>query len=795
MADGPSSDVRREIGHVLFIDIVGYSSFPDSKQRELFECLNEVVRGTGQVQAAEAAEKLIRLPTGDGMALAFFSSVDAPVRCAQEISRKAVDLPELRLRMGIHSGTVEEVADVNNRPNVTGAGINLAQRVMDCGDAGHILLSRSVADDLAQRSKWQPYLHELGDVKVKHGLGVQLVNFFGDGFGNPELPGKIVRARKARRLRISVWAAASLFVLLCLTISSWVWTRRSALTTAYKASIAGIPEKSIAVLPFENRSEDKTNAYFADGIQDEILTRLSKIADLKVISRTSTQHYKSAPENLPEIARLLGVAHILEGSVQKSGDSVRVNVQLIKAANDSHLWADTFDRKLTDIFSVESEIAKGIAESLQAKLSGREQQELAAKPTNNLEAYDAYLRGVAFEARYYSSFFLGDLEKNALSFFERAVQLDPNFALAWARLSRANAALSLGSGGTEVWRDAAKRALDNAQKLEPNSPETLLALGYYQYRGLRDYGAAKTTFGGVSKMLPGSSEVPYALGLIARREGQWDQSVAYFEQALALDPRNVELLSNAAWGYGWHRQFPAVLKLYDRVLDITPNDPTIKAAKASVYQAEGNLKEAATFLPEVNLQISSSYAFDTKIIQLRFERNYGEAVRLLQARLTQFHYATQQDKAFEQVTLALMQRLASDTVGAKVTAEQARDTLEPLYKDQPDDWASAAALSQAYAVMGEKALALKLAERAITILPSSKDAVNGPGLEENLALIQAMFGENNRAISTLTQLLQTSYNSSFEPWLITPAILRLDPLWDPLRADLAFQKLCEEKKP
>ena len=312
---------------------------------------------------------------------------------------------------------------------------------------------------------------------------------------------------------------------------------------------------------------------------------------------------------------------------------------------------------------------------------------------------------------------------------------------------------------------------------------------------LRDYGAAKTTFGRVSKMLPGSSEVPHALGLIARREGQWDQSIAYFEQALALDPRNVALLSNAAWGYGWRRRFPAALKLYDRVLDITPNDPTMMAAKASIYQADGNLKEAATFLTEINLQTSSSYAFDTKIIQLRFERNYREAVQLLQARVAQFHYPSQLEKGADQVTLALIQRLTGDTAGAKVTAEQARDTLEPLYRDQQDDWASALPLSQAYAVMGEKDLALKLAERAITILPTSNDAVNGPGLEENLALIRAMFGENSRAISMLTQLLQTSYTSDFEPWVITPAILRLDPLWDPLRADPAFQKLCEEKQP
>ena len=562
----------------------------------------------------------------------------------------------------------------------------------------------------------------------------------------------------------------------------------------YSQTGESISQKSIAVLPFENLSDDKANAYFADGIQEEILTRLAKIADLKVISRTSTQQYQSKPGNLSEIAKQLGVANILEGSVQKTADQVRVNVQLVNAQTDSHLWAETYDRKLTDIFGVESEIAKGIAESLQAKLTGREEQALAAKPTNNPEAYDAYLRGVAFEARYFSSFFSGDLEEKAISFFERAVQLDPNFALAWARLSRANAALSFGSNSTAIWRGAAKRALEQAQKLEPNSTETLLALGYYQYRVVSDLDAAKTTFGRVSKMFPGNSEVPEALGLIARREGHWDQSVAYFEQALARDPRNVELLSNAAWGYCWHRQFPAALKLFHRVLDITPNDPNVLAAKASIYGAEGNLEQAAKFLPEINWQTSPKFAFQTKIDQLRLERNYGEAVRLLQARLAQFRYPSQLEKGIDQVSLALIQHLAGDTVGAKVTAEQARDTLEPLYRDEPEDWASVALLSQAYAVMGKKDLALQLAERAVTILPPPKDAVNGPGMEENLASIRTMFGENNRPISTLTQLLRTSYNSWLEPCVITPALLRLDPFWDPLRSDPAFQKLCEEKQ-
>jgi len=559
------------------------------------------------------------------------------------------------------------------------------------------------------------------------------------------------------------------------------------------------PEKSIAVLPFENLSRDPDNAYFADGIQEEILTRLASIADLKVISRTSSQRYQSKPRNLRKIAKQLGVANILEGSVQKAADQVRVNVKLVNAQTDSHLWADSYDRRLTDIFGVESEIAKGIAESLQAKLTGHEEQALAAKPTNNPEAYDAYLRGLAFEGRSSSSYgtYSPDLTRKAAGFYERAVQLDPNFALAWARLSRVNAHLYF-SGQVETTsdqREAAKRALDNAQKLEPNSPETLLALGYYQYWGLRDYGPAKTTFGRVSKMLPGSSEVPKALGLIARREGNWDESIAYFEQALTLDPRNVGLLIDAASTYTMLRQFPAALKLYDRALDITPNDPDLMASKAGIYQAQGNLQEAAKLLTEINAQTLSVNAFATKIIQLTLERNLGEAVRLLQDRQAQFHFASEFEKTSNQVGLALAQRLAGDTVGAKASAEEARNTLEQLYTDQPDN-ALALSLSQAYAAMGEKDLALKTAAHPIMLLPRAKDSKVGPMFEENLALIQTMLGENSGAISTLTRLLQTPYGSViYSQAPITPTLLRLDPIWDPLRADPAFQKLCDDKQP
>src|SRR6476620_9618234 len=401
-------DLQLEIAYLLLIDVVGYSKLLVNEQIELMQDLNHIVRSTECFQAAEKSGKLIRVPTGDGMALLFFQSPEEPARCALEISQALQSHPQIRLRMGVHSGPVNQVNDVNDRVNVAGTGFNVAQRVMDCGDSGHILLSIHVAEDLAQYRQWQPYLHDLGECEVKHGLRLHLVNLYKDGLGNSALPEKLRRGRRwkqttdgsVRPISAPRWPKSLLFLTLLLSaialaMSFFLFFRRGSITLLSKPATL-VPEKSIALLPFENRSEDKANAYLTDGIQDEILTRLSKIADLKVISRTSTRHYKSTPENLPAIARELGVAHILEGSVQKSGGAVRVNVQLIKAANDSHLWADTFDRKLTDIFSVESEVAKAIAEQLRAKLTGQEEQVIAAKPTDNPEAYDNYLRGLAY---------------------------------------------------------------------------------------------------------------------------------------------------------------------------------------------------------------------------------------------------------------------------------------------------------------------------------------------------------------------------------------------------------------
>ncbi len=478
MTPESQDNLRLEIGHVLFIDLVGYSKLLIEEQKERLRQLTDIVLATSQV-AESTNEQVVRLPTGDGMALVFRNSSEEPARCALEIGQALRAHPKIAVRMGVHSGPISDMMDVSGKANMAGAGINMAQRVMDCGDAGHILLSQHVADDLVQYRQWAPRLHDLGDFEVKHGVRLHVFNLYNDEAGNSDLPSKfkpaaapaIVPVRKSRRPLLLLVAAG---LILASFLAFWFSGRHIGLTGT------AAPGKSIAVLPFENLSRDPDNAYFADGIQDEILTRLSKIADLKVISRTSTQHYKSAPENLPEIARQLGVAHIVEGSVQKSGDTVRVNVQLIKAANDSHLWADTYDRKLTDIFSVESEVAKAIAEQLRAKLTGQEEQVIAGKPTDNPEAYDAYLRGLAYTLK--TTITPGNT-LGAQKYLREAVRFDPKFALSWALLSYVDSSgYQTGTlQPTVALREEARRAAETALSIQPNRGEAILAKGYYHY--------------------------------------------------------------------------------------------------------------------------------------------------------------------------------------------------------------------------------------------------------------------------------------------------------------------------
>jgi TolB-like protein/Tfp pilus assembly protein PilF len=566
----------------------------------------------------------------------------------------------------------------------------------------------------------------------------------------------------------------------------------SAVVSTEPSTSANIPEKSIAVLPFENRSRDADNAYFADAIQDEILTRLSKIADLKVISRTSTQHYKSAPENLPEIAKQLGVAHVLEGSVQKSGDSVRVNVQLIKAANDSHLWADTFDRKLTDIFSVESEVAKAIADQLRAKLTGQEEQVIAAKPTDNVEAYDSYLRGLALDLQ-------GSTPANSLAaqkYLREAVRLDPKFALAWALLSYVDARgyVALTLQPTDALREEARQAAETALTLQPNLGEAILATGYYYYACLKDYDTAVRYFEQARPLLPNSSRIPESLAYVERRRGQWDQSEEYFNEAERLDPRNVDLLSQHAISYYCLRRFPDALRKVDQGLNITPDDVDTAAAKAAIAQAEGDLPRASALLAPLRPGADLNQALEQQVYQAILERRPGPIIPRLKEILAQPDPALGFYNSELRFYLGWAQEVAGDHAAAQESWRQARSELDAFLKEQPENYQLIGDLALTNMGLGDKAAALALSEQAITIVPVEKDAFAGPRPIEILARVAVQTGESDRAIAALQKLLSMPGQGALaENVPLTPALLRLDPMFDPLRNDPRFQKLCEEK--
>jgi TolB-like protein/class 3 adenylate cyclase/Tfp pilus assembly protein PilF len=796
MAAEVEKEIELEIAYVLFIDIVGYSKLVTHEQRRLLELLNQIVRESEHFRAAEAKHRVITVPTGDGMALVFYNTPEAPVQCALEISSAAAEHRELKLRMGIHSGPVSGVVDVSGRANIAGAGINLAQRVMDCGDAGHILLSKHIAEDLEQYGQWKRHLHDLGEIEVKHGVRVSVVNLYTEDLGNPEVPQKFLHARHkpaaaavVREKKSRPWMILTALVLVAaLLIGGLLLFRRS------RATVPSAPEKSVAVLPFANLSRDPDNAYFADGIQDEILTRLSKIADLKVISRTSSQHYKSSPTNLPEIAKQLGVANVLEGSVQKSADAVRVNVQLIKAATDAHLWADTFDRKLTDIFSVESDIAKTIADQLRAKLTGQEEKTITDVPTNNPEAYDAYLRGLAYTLKTLNT------PANALGaqkYLREAVRLDPQFALAWARLSYAEARgyITLNLQPTVALREEIRQAAETALSLHPNLGEAVLAKGNYHYSCLKDYDTAERYFEQARQLLPNSSQIPENLAYVARRRGQWDRSESYFNEAERLDPRNVYLLGQHALMYGSLRRFPDAVRKLDQVLNITPDDLDTLVAKAAIVQAEGDLPRASTLLAPLHPNAHSG-GFPVQVYQAILERRPAQMIARLKEELAKPDPALGYLNSELRFWLGWAQQVGADRAAAQQSWREARTELESFLNEQPENDALIEDLALTDACLGDKAAAFRLAEHAMAMVPIEKDALYGPLSLEVLARVASQTGEPARAIDALQKLLSIPSGGSLAGSMpLTPALLRLDPMFDPLRNDPRFQKLCEEKQP
>jgi TolB-like protein/class 3 adenylate cyclase/Tfp pilus assembly protein PilF len=810
----PTPDLQLEIAHILLIDVVGYSKLLVNEQIELLQELKQIVRSTECFRAAEARGELIRVPTGDGMALIFFQSPEEPAWCALEISKALQDHPSIQLRMGVHSGPVSRVTDVNEKTNIAGSGINVAQRVLDCGDAGHILLSAHVTEDLCEYRHWQPHLHDLGECEVKYGLHLHLFNLYKNGLGNPQVPEKLRRGRRKPASAVSVrpvttppWpkyvlTAVLLVSAVALAISFSIFYRRGSPAVARSSSgkaadvIVPIAEKSIAVLPFENRSEDKANAYFAEGIQDEILTRLSKIADLKVTSRTSTQYYKSAPENLTEIGKELGVAHILEGSVQKSGDAVRISVRLIKVTNDTQLWADTFDRKLTDIFSVETDVAKAIADQLQAKLTGQEEQIIAAKPTDNPEAYDAYLRGLAYilkPAANTPAYYLA-----AQKYLREAVRLDPKFALAWALLSYVDALgyISVNLQPTVALREETGQAAETALTLQPDLGEAVLAKGQYHYACLKDYDTAVRYFERARQLLPNNSAIPRSLAYVARRRGEWDRSEAYFNEAERLDPRNVSLLTQHAYSYINLRRFPEALRKLAQVLNVAPDDMDTLAFKAAIVQAQGDLPLAAALLAPLHPNAGDYSALEVQAYQAILERRPEQIIPRLKEILAKPDPALGFINGELRFWLGWAQEVAGDRAAAQESWRQARSELDLFLKEQTGNRRLVEHLALTNMGLGDKVATLTLAERAMAANPLERDAVSGPAAIDVLARVAARLGEPDRAIAALQKLLSVPGEGALgENVPLTPALLRLDPMFDPLRTDPRFEKLCEEKQP
>src|SRR5437773_199196 len=573
-----SDKARLEIGHVLFIDIVGYSKLLLKQQSKLLGELNAIVSGTNEFREAESAGKLIRLPTGDGMALVFRTNPEAPAQCAMEIARTLKSHPAIQLRMGIHSGPVNEVVDVNQRANIAGAGINMAQRVMDCGDAGHILLSKHVAQDLEQDDRWRPLLHDLGTCEVKHGVRVGVTNLYSDEVGNPQLPKKFQALQKHRSHVRWVEAGIALLVLGAIVAAFLFVLRRPTRSTL------SVAEKSIAVLPFENLSDEKANAFFADGVQDEILTNLARIADLKVISRTSVMQYKTGLQrNLREIGQELGVAHLLEGSVQRAANRVRVNAQLIDARTDAHIWAEHYDRDLADVFAIQSELAEQIVSQLKAKLSPEEKAAIEQKPTADLAAYDLYIRAKILIASSVLSTPQAESLLEAIRLLNQAVERDPAFALAYYQLAYAHDLLYfVGTDHTAARLAMAGAAIQSLSRLRPNSGEAHLALANHLYFGHYDYDRARKELSLAQKSLPNEPLAFELAGYIDRRQGRWAESNKNLERAVELDPQNPFFLQQIARSYGRLRRFADAARVLDRAVAITPKDAALRLTRAEI---------------------------------------------------------------------------------------------------------------------------------------------------------------------------------------------------------------------
>src|SRR6184192_315101 len=756
MAAEIKKEIELEIAHVLFTDIVGYSKLPINQQRALVERLNEIVRGTDEFHIAETAGRLLTIPTGDGITLVFYHSPEAPVECALEISRALKKHPELQLRMGIHSGPVSGVIDVTGKANVAGAGINIAQRVMDCGDAGHVLLSKHVAEDLEQYPHWQPYLHELGECEVKHGVRVSVVNLYTEELGNPAVPEKLKAARvaAAARRKRATFRRLSLGVLGLLVAVAAI----SFLLFRYKqpptAPGLAVPEKSIAVLPFENLSDEKQNAFFTDGVQDEILTDLAKIADLKVISRTSVMQYRSgAPRNLREIGQQLGVVHLLEGSVQRAANRLRVNAQLIDARNDAHLWAQTYDRDLADVFAIQSEIAKAIADQLQAKLSPNEKKAIEQPPTTDLAAFDLYSRAKSLLLMAGFSVTYGPDVRKAIELLDEAVKRDPSFFDAYCQLAYAHEYLygQTGSDHTPARLALAEAAVQAATRLRPDAAETHLARAQYLYYGLRDYAGALAQLEIARRGLPNDPRLFEVTGYILRRRGQHEEGLQNLQRAVELDPRNFFTLQQIALSYQFLGRYVDSITALDRALAIMPDNLTRAFRGLFYFCWKADTRSPLRTIDSILAQEPSAIAGSADIWFLcaLAERDPAAAERALIALGDNPCWGEGTILLSHSFGEGLLARMTKEEARARTAFEAARAQQEKIVQEQPDYGPALCVLGLIDAALGRKDLALEEGRRAIALTPVEKDVNNGSRVLQYFAITAAWTGEKELALQQL----------------------------------------------
>ncbi|PYK69725.1 MAG: hypothetical protein DME45_00780 [Verrucomicrobia bacterium] len=755
-------DPHLETAHVLFIDVVGYSKLLVNEQRAVIEELNQLVRKTPQVRKSDAAGKLIRIPAGDGMALVFFQTPEEPVQCAMEIAKALKNRPNVLLRMGVHSGPVDQIKDVNDRVNVAGAGINIAQRVMSCGDAGHILVSKRVADDLTQDRLWQPLLHDLGEIEVKHGAKLGIVNLYSSELGNSQPPQKFAGEMTGSNGK-----------------------------AGRELSDADALEKSIAVLPFESLSADPNNTFFADAIQDEILTDLAKIADLKVISRTSVMQYKTGVKrNLREIADELGVAHIVEGSVQPAGNRVRVRAQLIDARSDRHVWAERYDRPLDDVFAIQTDIAKAIADQLQAKLSPAEKAAIELAATESLLAYDRYLRGkelsrmVTFDAR------VPENIQQSIRLLDQAVAHDPKFLLAYCELALAHAIFYFhGIDHSPTRIGLAEGALTKARQLGGNRGETHLAAAWIAYHCYRDYDRALAELEIARQQLPNNPAVYQLPGWIGRRRGAFHQALAQMERAAELDPRNSYLLLQTAQTYWLLRRFQDMVRFLDRALAVAPSDPSTRVARALVdLERDANTQPAYDTVQNIVAEDPGAMeAIADQWLYLALCRRDGSDAARAVASLSPegiIPFNVRMPRSFCE---GLAARAQNDTAAAEAAFTTARAEIEDALRKQPDYAEALCVLGLIDAALGRNEEAVREGRRAIELFSTSKDAMTRAELRRNLAIIYAWTGDKDLAFAELEELLRR-----FCP--ISYGQLRLHPWWDLLREDPRFDKVMEEAK-